>query len=74
MKRSEYVKIVNDVMEAESSRIRKQLAEIPAKDDSRALAQLLATIALELPGCAARSAGAIIEKAGLIQFDSEDAE
>lgn len=74
MKRSEYVKIVNDVMEVESTRISKQIAELPAKDDSKALAHLLANIALEIPGCAARSAGAIIEKAGLIQFAPEDAE
>lgn len=74
MKRSEYVALVNEVMDAETARIRKAFVNLRESDSKDIIAELLASAILEIPTCAARTAGAIIEKAGLIEFDPEDAE
>lgn len=74
MKRSEYVALVNEVMNSETARIRKTLTNLQESDNKDMLAELLASAILEIPACAARTAGTIIEKAGLIDFEPEDAE
>ncbi|MFR3238103.1 MAG: hypothetical protein ACLTOU_06200 [Acutalibacter sp.] len=74
VKRSEYVALVNEVMNSETVRIRKTLTNLQESDNKDMLAELLASAILEIPVCAARTAGAIIEKAGLIDFEPEGAE
>ena len=74
MKRSEYVALVNEVMDAETAYIRKTMTSIQESENKDMLAELLASAILEIPACAARTAGTIIERAGLIDFEPEDAE
>lgn len=74
MKRSEYVALVNSVMDAETERIRKEILSIIDSDDTHKLVECLVSAIHQIPTCAARTAGSIIEKAGLIDFEPEDAE
>ena len=69
MKRSEYVKLVNDIAEKESEYLNTQIDKAATQPDQ--FAYLLAVLCSELPVMSARIAGEIIETAGVIQIDPE---
>lgn len=71
MKRSEFVKLVNDISSNESARFNKEIAEALTKQDTNGIAEVVAMLVVELPSLAAKIAATIIEKADLIQFDPE---
>lgn len=74
VKRSEYVDLVNSVMDDETERIREEIMNIKDSEDNQKLIELIVSVINDIPACAARTAGAIIEKAGLIEFEPEDSE
>jgi hypothetical protein len=69
VKRSEYVKLVNDIAEKESEYLNAQIGKAATQPDY--LAYVLAVLCSELPTMSARIAGEIIEKTGVIQIDPE---
>lgn len=74
VKRSEYVDLVNSVMDEEAVRIREEIMNIKDSEDDHKLVELIVSVIYDIPACAARTAGAIIEKAGLIEFEPEDSD
>ncbi len=69
MKRSEYVKLVNDIAEAEREYLNAEIEKADTEKDK--FAYLMAALFCEMPSMSARIAGSIIEKSGVIQFDPE---
>lgn len=72
MKRSEYVKLVNDLADSELEYLKTQIMARESSSAKEELASLIARLYLELPSMSARISATIIEKSGLIQFDPED--
>ena len=71
MKRSEFVKIINDVAAAESERIKQEAIDAMRAKDKDGIQNTIAMLAAELPRTSARIAAQIIEKADMIQFEPE---
>lgn len=71
MKRSEYQKISYSVAIELGDRLTKEIDDIATKDGEN-FTYMLARIVAKIPFIAADAAASIIEKAGLIQFDSEE--
>ena len=71
MKRSEFVKIVNEVADAERNRIKQELDSISAEKNIEKLAKTFAVLVDEIPFTSACTAAMIIEKSGLLVFDPE---
>ncbi len=72
MKRSEYQKISYSVAVELGDRLTKEIDDIAATKDGENFTYMLARIVAKISFIAADAAASIIEKAGLIQFDSEE--
>lgn len=69
MKRSEFAEIVKSAALAEQNALYEKIAK--CQESENQLADILATICIELPEIAARVSAEIISKSGLIAFDPE---
>lgn len=71
MKRSEFVKLVNDLADDEMKYLKSQITVGESSSAKEELLGLIVRLYVELPAMSARIAATIIEKSGLIQFDPE---
>lgn len=71
MKRSEFVKLVNDLADDELEYLKNEIDSQKSSSSSEEIGKLLALLYLELPAMSARIAATIIEKSDLIHFDPE---
>lgn len=71
MKRSEFVKLVNDLADTELDHLKAQIGAKESSTPTEELGHLLALLYVELPAMSARIAATIIEKSDLIHFAPE---
>lgn len=71
MKRSEFVKLVNDLADDELNYLKSQIGSRKSSTPAEELGNLLGLLYAELPAMSARIAATIIERSNLIHFDPE---
>ena len=71
MKKSEFYEIVNSVIKAEDSRMNQEIHKLFSGGKNVDINDMASFLASEITAVSARTAGAIIEKCGLLDFEDD---